>query len=111
ILDIGNLIGNNVVVGGVRRTAEIFLFDADDYESMFAKYGINGIWDEEQHDKVVGLVEEMGLNDLANMLAGIETGNPNARPLHHRRMSNNSVAFHEKPSREQLNLIFELMQA
>src|SRR5699024_2770559 len=48
ILDIGNLIGNNVVVGGVRRTAEIFLFDADDYESMFAKYGINGIWDEEQ---------------------------------------------------------------
>src|SRR5699024_214644 len=95
----------------VRRTAEIFLFDADDYESMFAKYGINGIWDEEQHDKVVGLVEEMGLNDLANMLAGIETGNPNARPLHHRRMSNNSVAFHEKPSREQLNLIFELMQA
>src|SRR6185312_239166 len=43
ILDIGNLIGNNVVVGGVRRTAEIFLMDADDYECIFAKYGINGI--------------------------------------------------------------------
>src|SRR5690625_876753 len=111
ILDIGNLIGNNVVVGGVRRTAEIFLFDADDYESMFAKYGINGIWNVEQHEKVIGLAEEMGLNDVANMLAAIETNNPDARPLHHRRMSNNSVAFHEKPSREQLNLIFEVMQA
>src|SRR5690625_852633 len=111
VLDIANLIGNNVVVGGVRRTAEIFLFDADDYESMFAKYGINGIWNVEQHEKVIGLAEEMGLNDVANMLAAIETNNPDARPLHHRRMSNNSVAFHEKPSREQLNLIFEVMQA
>src|SRR5690625_7041438 len=73
VLDIGNLIGNNVVVGGVRRTAEIFLFDADDYESMFAKYGINGIWNVEQHEKVIGLAEEMGLNDVANMLAAIET--------------------------------------
>lgn len=44
LLDIGNLVGNNVVVGGVRRTAEIFLLDADDYESMFAKFGLNGIW-------------------------------------------------------------------
>lgn len=111
ILDIGNLIGNNVVVGGVRRTAEIFLFDADDYESMFAKYGINGIWDVQQHEKIIGLVEEMGLNEVANMLAEIEPNNVDARPLHHRRMSNNSVAFHEKPTREQLNLIFEIMQA
>src|SRR5690625_1002703 len=111
ILDIGNLIGNNVVVGGVRRTAEIFLFDADDYESMFAKYGINGIWDVEQHEKVVGLVEELGLNDIANMLAEIEPNNPNARPLHHRRMSNNSVAFESKPSEKELSLIFEMMKA
>ena len=111
ILDIGNLIGNNVVVGGVRRTAEIFLFDADDYESMFAKYGINGIWDVEQHEQVMGILEEMGLNDLANMLAELEPMNPNARPLHHRRMSNNSVAFTEKPSEKHLELIFEMMKA
>lgn len=55
ILDIGNLIGANVVVGGVRRTAEIFLFDSDDYESMFAKYGINGFWTDEHvahHERV-----------------------------------------------------------
>lgn len=37
ILDICNLIGNNVVVGGVRRTAEIFLCDSDDEEVITAK--------------------------------------------------------------------------
>jgi adenosylcobalamin-dependent ribonucleoside-triphosphate reductase len=40
----------------------------------------------------------------------IEPSNANARPLHHRRMSNNSVAFTNKPSREMLNLIFTIMQ-
>ena len=42
ILDIGNLIGQNVVMGGVRRTAEMFLFDPDDLECLLAKYGKNG---------------------------------------------------------------------
>jgi ribonucleoside-triphosphate reductase (thioredoxin) len=130
ILDIGNLIGNNVVVGGVRRTAEIFLMDADDYESIFAKYGINGLWSEkqfEQHDKIhdimIGLdipvpnwFDEVGKRNYdANVNKDATTGEPLpynfGRPLHHRRMSNNSVAFTEKPSREILNLIFEMMQA
>src|SRR5690625_4702743 len=93
ILDIGNLIGNNVVVGGVRRTAEIFLFDADDYESMLAKYGINGIWNVEQHEKVITKLREVGLNEQADYLASLPVNDPNARPLHHRRMSNNSIAF------------------
>lgn len=55
MLDIANLIGNNVVVGGVRRTSEIDLGDADDYEFILAKYGINGIWGEEgfeHHEKI-----------------------------------------------------------
>ena len=94
----------------MRRTAEIFLFDVGDYESMFAKYGINGIWDVEQHEKVVAAVEAQGLNDLANKLATIPTHDPNARPLHHRRMSNNSVAFNSKPTPSKLNLIFEMMK-
>lgn len=111
VLDIGNLIGNNVVVGGVRRTAEIFLFDADDYESMLAKYGINGIWNVEQHEKVIGLLRSQGLEKQAKFLESLPLNDPNARPLHHRRMSNNSVAFTSKPSREFLNLVFELMQA
>jgi hypothetical protein len=68
ILDIGNLIGNNVVVGGVRRTAEIFLMDADDYESIFAKYGINGLWDEAKHKAVIEKVKTVGLTMLRNGL-------------------------------------------
>jgi ribonucleoside-triphosphate reductase (thioredoxin) len=111
ILDIGNLIGNNVVVGGVRRTAEIFLFDADDYESMFAKYGINGIWDEEKHRAVIEKVRENGLEHIAEWLEGLPLNDPNARPLHHRRMSNNSIAFEQKPSRELIDLVFTMMQA
>src|SRR5690606_11132038 len=51
IADMANAIGYNVVVGGVRRTAEIYLFSGDpgeiDYESMFMKFGINGIYGED----------------------------------------------------------------
>lgn len=111
ILDIGNLVGNNVVVGGVRRTAEIFLFDADDYESMFAKYGINGIWNISQHKKVIAALRKAGLHKQAEFIEGLPVNDVNARPLHHRRMSNNSVAFTKKPSAEFLELVFELMQA
>lgn len=111
ILDIGNLIGNNVVVGGVRRTAEIFLCDADDYESIFAKYGINGIWNEEQHRKVIEKARALGLDRQADFLESLPLFDPNARPLHHRRMSNNSIAFESKPSREFLDLVFAVMQA
>jgi ribonucleoside-triphosphate reductase len=111
ILDIGNLIGNNVVVGGVRRTAEIFLMDADDYESIFAKYGINGLWDEAKHKAVIEKVKTVGLDDVAKWLESMAMFDSNVRPLHHRRMSNNSVAFTEQPSRELLNLVFTMMQA
>lgn len=111
ILDIGNLIGNNVVVGGVRRTAEIFLLDADDYESMFAKYGINGIWNVEQHGKVIAALRNLGEHKTADYLESLPTMDSEARPLHHRRMSNNSVAYESKPTRDELNLIFEVMQA
>lgn len=95
----------------VRRTAEIFLFDADDYESMFAKYGINGIWDEEKHRAVIEKVRENGLDNIADWLEGMATFDPNVRPLHHRRMSNNSIAFETKPARELVDLIFTMMQA
>lgn len=111
ILDIGNLIGANVVVGGVRRTAEIFLFDADDYESMFAKYGINGIWTDKQlehHKNLSKMLEEQNikpawfdnLQNIGDQRAGFD----------HRRMSNNSIAFETKPSKEFLHIVFEMMQ-
>ena len=110
ILDIANLIGNNVVVGGVRRTAEIFLCDADDWESILAKYGINGLWNEQHHEQVIEQLHKLGVGEWACKLKTLPVMDANARPMHHRRMSNNSVAFTTKPSRDMLNLIFTIMQ-
>lgn len=84
--------------------------DADDYESIFAKYGINGVWNEQQHRKIIEKVKAIGLRDIAHMLESLPLNDPNARPLHHRRMSNNSIAFTEKPSEAMLDLVFEMMQ-
>lgn len=112
ILDIGNLIGHNVVVGGVRRTAEIFLFDEDDYECMFAKYGINGFWTEEaleNHRQLGAVLLDMGIEkpEWFDSLQKIGDSRPN---LYHRYMSNNSIAFNKKPSRDILHLAFRLMK-
>lgn len=147
ILDMGNLTGYNVVVGGVRRTAELFGMDEDDYESMLAKYGINGIWGEEgfeRHEKLRQMMVDLGIpvpkwwDKLAvrhyDVLVGEEkhtftnvheaiafAGESNVpdytplpynegRKLHHRRMSNNSIFFIKKPSKEFLDFVFTLMQ-
>lgn len=154
LLDMANLIGANVVVGGVRRTAEIFLFDADDYETMFAKYGINGIWTEDQykhHLNVGQKLDELGIkpvwfedftthtrakldkmkieNELYGKLSNAKSeqereeiqeelakvaeltlpANPRVG-LDHRRMSNNSIAFVEKPDETFMDMVFEMMQ-
>lgn len=76
-LDICNIIGENVVVGGVRRTAEVGLIDADDQECIQAKSGLyyqneNGEWVENKN-------------------------------ISHRKMSNNSIVYTTKPTREQLH--------
>lgn len=116
ILDIGNFIGYNVVVGGVRRTAEIFLCDADDWESIFAKFGLNGYWKEEdfqQLERIIGLLKKEGIpypkrieTYLERNVYGVNEGSG----LHHRRMSNNSIAFVDKPSKAYLDIIFEIMK-
>jgi ribonucleoside-triphosphate reductase len=111
ILDIANFIGANVVVGGVRRTSEIFLFDADDYESMFAKYGINGLWTEEQlqqHKEVGKILDAKGIKP--KWFDDIKAIGDARKGLDHRRMSNNSVAFTKKPSREDLHLQFLILK-
>lgn len=72
-LDIANIIGENVVVGGTRRTAEIALIDATDEETMVAKDGLTP-------DKF------------------------------HRFMSNNSVYYTDKPTREQLAQHFAILK-
>lgn len=82
-LDIANIIGENVVVGGVRRTAEIVLVDADDTEAIEAKSNlykqVDGQW----------IVD---------------------KEIIHRQMSNNSIYYREKPSRDRLKWQIERMR-
>lgn len=166
IVDICNLIGYNVVVGGVRRTSEIMLGSEDDWEFIFAKYGINGIWGDEgfeRHEEIRAELIRLGIpvpkfwDDLAvkyyyvydvednrkamagelpyndrkkigefltpeeatefALANGYEEGEffpfpcNEKRPLHHRRMSNNSVAFIKKPERSMIHLLFMIMQS
>lgn len=76
LLDIANIIGENVVSGGVRRTSEIGLIDAEDRTCIEAKSGlyrqVKGHWELNQ--------------DIA-----------------HRQMSNNSIYYRKKPTREMLH--------
>ena len=113
ILDMANLIGNNVVAGGVRRTAEICLFDPDDFEVLFAKYGVNGFWSSEhfqQHKKVREQLEKMDL-PVPPWFAEFDKGKNMARHgIDHRRLSNNSIAFTEKPSDDLMDLLFLMIQ-
>lgn len=75
ILDIGTIISENVVSGGVRRSAMMIICDEDDEEVMNAKRNmykvIDGEWIEDEK-------------------------------ISHRRMSNNSVLYTKKPSREKI---------
>ena len=73
LLDICNIIGENVVVGGVRRTSEIALLDANDKESIEAKSNLTP-------------------------------------EKYHRFMSNNSIFYNEKPSRDQLAWQFQVLK-
>lgn len=82
-LDVANIIGENVVVGGVRRTAEIILVDQDDVEAIEAKSNlykqIDGQW----------VVD---------------------KEIIHRQMSNNSIYYTRKPTREKLKWQLEKMR-
>lgn len=82
-MDICNIIGENVVVGGVRRTAEMIIIDADDKECIDAKSSlyrqVDGKW--EVNKDVI-----------------------------HRQMSNNSIYYKRKPTREKLHWQIEKMR-
>lgn len=82
-MDMANIIGENVVVGGVRRTAEIVLVDPDDSECIEAKSNlykqIDGQW----------IVD---------------------KEIIHRQMSNNSIYYKAKPTREGLRWLIESMR-
>lgn len=73
LLDICNIIGENVVVGGVRRTSEIALLDETDEECIYAKSNLTP-------------------------------------EKYHRFMSNNSIFYERKPSKEQLKWQFDILK-
>ncbi len=83
LLDIANIIGENVVSGGVRRTSEIGLIDQDDETCIKAKSNlyrqVDGRW---EIDKSIA----------------------------HRQMSNNSIFYRRKPTREQLHWHLQQMR-
>ena len=83
LLDIANIIGENVVSGGVRRTSEIGLIDADDQTCIQAKSNlyrqVRGHW---EIDKSIA----------------------------HRQMSNNSIYYRHKPTREKLHWHLQQMR-
>ena len=148
ILDMGNLIGDHVNVGRGRKTTETFLFDATDFESMFAKYSINGLYSEEtfvRHERIKKMMTNLNISvpnwfdeigtrqwvvfyeagkskffkrrveaeDFAKTVDNSFVDYPanQGKLHHHRRISNNSIAFMEKPSQEMLELIFEILRA
>ena len=104
VLDIGNLIGQAVVVGGVRRSAQIFLMDSTDWECILAKYGLNGVLVTKSHEDISNQLTALGVRPAW-------FDDPSQRQnLFHRMLSNNSMVFTEKPSKKMLNLIFTLMK-
>lgn len=82
-LDMANIIGENVVVGGVRRTAEIILIDQDDKECIQAK------------SELYKKVDEKWVIDSE---------------ISHRQMSNNSIYYTRKPTREDLHWHLQQMR-
>ena len=72
--DIANIIGENVVSGGVRRSSEVCLFDIDDDEIRYCKSELF-----KQDEEGVWAID---------------------KSISHRRMSNNSIQYWTKPERE-----------
>lgn len=80
VLDISTTISENVVSGGVRRSAMMVICEEDDVEVIQAKQNIYKV------------VEGNWIED---------------KEISHRKMSNNSVLYHKKPSLEKIREILE----
>lgn len=108
-LDICNIIGKNVVVGGSRRAAEIALFDSDDQECIEAKWGDKLGWFV-YSDTKVRLGEDYDWNNFKEdkFWGRVEWhANPEGD---HRTMSNNSMVFTSRPTREKLIECLKIIQ-
>jgi len=83
-MDIANIIAEGIVVGGVRRSAEMVFMDSNDQEMMNAKKDL--------------YTQDASGNWIVN------------QDILHRMMSNNSVAYYEKPSFEDLKNRFKIIR-
>lgn len=83
VVDINNKMGEVIVVGGVRRTSEMAGIGVDDNDSIGMK-----------NDLYVKVGDEWVLNES----------------LKHRQLSNNSIYYYEKPSRDKLNEHLKMMR-
>ena len=116
IMDMANMIGYNVVVGGVRRTSEIDMIDENDWESIFAKVGLNGYWKHSDFDKLNELKIPYPARIKSYLIKSYDESVNGDKPFNfgsgfdHRRMSNNSIAFVNKPKREYLHVIRKIME-
>lgn len=83
-MDIANMIAENVVSGGVRRSAQICLFDANDKDILQSKSKLFY-----QNNKGEWIID---------------------KELSHRQMSNNSIYYNEKPTKEQIHWQIQQMR-
>lgn len=83
-LDIATIIAENVISGGVRRSSEIVFCDPDDKEVIEAK---NNLYMKNEND------EWVTNNDLI-----------------HRSLSNNTILYKKRPTRQQLSQQFQSMR-
>jgi ribonucleoside-diphosphate reductase alpha chain/ribonucleoside-triphosphate reductase len=98
------------------NTAEMFIFEEDDYEVLFAKYGLNGFYKPEELEHHIQLGEDlvkMGIkpvwfDQLTTMFQ--KQGYANRTGLNHRHLSNNSILFQKRPSFEYLQLLLKILR-
>lgn len=83
VLDICTIIGENVVSGGVRRTAQMIIISPDDDDSINAK---NNLYQKEGNQWIKN------------------------KSIAHREISNNSIMYDERPSRERLHWQLQKMR-
>lgn len=92
----------------VRRTAEIFIFSPEDYEVIFAKFLLNGIWTYDQCNILKDIIKYLDENNIKYPKYIVEQaiesfdekGFYEGSGFNHRRMSNNSIGFIEKPTKD-----------
>lgn len=98
------------------NTAEMFIFEPDDYEVLFAKYGINGFYTKEEYQHHIQLGQDLDkfgikpvwFDQLSRMF---ESGGRAVRKnLDHRHISNNSIMFEKKPDIDYLKLLAQIIR-